>query len=288
MNMDRYYTPETRAEALQILKKADGDARIVAGATDLYLDIERNRKQAKILVDICHIRDLRKIEVQDDKLFIGATVTHYELETNPIIRKDFTALALGAAAIGSPQIRYIGTIGGNIINAQPAADTAIPLFAFDAQALVLREDGKEEILPIAELYEGPGKSSVDSSKELLVGFYLPLHRYTKSAYGREAKRKALALPILNAAVAIKIGDGGIIEKIGVAAGPVAETPLRLTCVENLLKGEKPTDLLLAKVGELVGEAVNPRDSLLRGFSDYRRDLSKTMISRLIAECLKHG
>ena len=278
--MERYLNPVTIPEALELLCQHQGKARIVAGATDLFLDIEHGKRAPDCLVDIRRIPELREIREEEHRIYIGAAVTHSELEHHPLILQHYTALAQGAAVVGGPQIRNIGTIGGNVVNAQPAADTAVPLFSFDAEAVMVQSNGEEVLCPIAELYAGPGKSTLDSTACLLKGFYLPKSRYTVSGFAREAKRKALALPMLNAAIALRLEDG-IIADAALTAGPVSTLPLRLTEAEQHLIGKKPDAVLFAEAGALAEAAAAPRDSLLRGSGAYRKELLSVMISRLL-------
>ncbi len=278
-----YFKPATLDEARQALARHPGEATIVAGATDVYLDLKHGRKTAAYLVDVRGIPELRGIYEERDKLFIGAATTHAELAAHPAVRKHFAALAAGASAVGSPQIRQVGTVGGNIINAQPAADTAVPLFSFKAEAVFFDEKGNEHVRPIRELYSGPGISSLDSSKCILRGFYLPRGYFTASAFSRFAKRNALSLPILNLALAIRL-QGDLVEDACLTAGPVARTPLRMTAAENALKGQRPDEALFATAAEAAAEEADPRDSLLRGSKAYRKDLLQTLVARILRDC----
>ena len=207
--MAEYYSPRTIGEALQLLAEHRGEARVIAGGTDLYLDMARGKRRPVCLVDIRGIAPLRALYEEGGQVFIGAAVTHAELSENPLIREKFPALAKGASVVGGPQIRNIGTIGGNVVNGQPAADTAIPLLALDATAVVAELDGTEKRLPFSALHLGPGRSAIDGSRQLLKGFWLPSGAFPVSDFSRVARRKALALPVLNAAVALKIVGGAV-------------------------------------------------------------------------------
>ena len=279
MSVNAYFRPTTIAEALDLLNQYKGNARLVAGATDLFLDIEKKKKAPEALVDVRTIKELHEVKEEDGRLFIGAAVTHTELENNSLVNKHFKALALGASVVGGPAIRNVGTIGGNVINAQPAADTAVPLFAFDAVCVVCDADGEKEV-PIAELYAGPGKSNLDASKQLLKGFYLKTGEYNVSGFARQAKRKALALPMLNMAAALKIRCGKI-TKASLSAGPVSTTPLRLTEAEAYLVGKAPSKEVFAEAGRLAEEQASPRDSMLRGSAEFRKELLGIMMAELL-------
>lgn len=281
MSVNSYIRPAAIPEALEALRAGQGRARLVAGATDLFLDMEHGKKGPEQLVDIRFIPELRQIQEEDGAVFIGAAVTHGELEKDPLIRQYFPALAQGAATVGGPQIRSIGTIGGNVVNAQPAADTAVPLFVFDAEALTVDVDGTERMVPIRSLYEGPGRSALDSTRCLLKGFRLPTGIYPVSGFIRESKRKALSLPTLNAAAALRLEDG-VIAAAALAAGPVALTPLRLTDAEALLFGKAPSPELFHAAGAAARAQAHPRDSLLRGGGEFRRELLAALLEKLLA------
>lgn len=278
-----YFKPKTLSEARQALTRHPGETMVVAGATDVYLDLKHRRKTAAYLVDVRGIPELNGVHEEGDKLFIGASTTHAELAAHPSIRRHFAALAAGASAVGSPQIRQVGTIGGNVVNAQPAADTAVPLFSFRAEAVFFDEKGDEHIRPIQDLYVGPGISNLDSGKCILKGFYLPCGYFTTSAFNRFAKRNALSLPILNLALAIRLQDG-LIEDACLTAGPVARIPLRMLVTENLLKGQRPNEALFAAAADAAAKEADPRDSLLRGSKTYRKDLLQTLVTRTLRDC----
>ena len=280
--MTNFYSPVSIEETLQLLAAENGRARIIAGGTDLYLDLSHGKKQAESLVDVRRIPQLREIYEKDGAVFIGAGVTHTELAESKTIREKFAALAKGASVVGGPQIRNIGTIGGNIVNGQPAADTAIRLLALDAQAVVIGLDGSESIRPMDTLYLGPGRSAIDSTRELLKGFLLPDDRYSFSDFDRVAKRNALALPILNTAIALHI-DNGVVQACRIAAGPIGPAPTRLVEAEHVLIGQALTSELCQKAGQAAEKEASPRNSLLRGSSHFRKELLGVMISRLLTQ-----
>ena len=147
MNWIAYEKPETLSEALTLLEKAGGKGRLIAGGTDLVLQLQRGAYHADRLVDITGIPGLSKIEETDGWIRIGASVTHAEVAKHPLIRQEAKALSEGCGQMGSPQIRNSATLVGNIVSAQPAADGAIPLMALDAEIKVVSQ-GSERWLPL--------------------------------------------------------------------------------------------------------------------------------------------
>jgi len=278
-----YEKPKSLEEAQSSLTIHCGEALIVAGATDVFLDIKKGRKSPQWLVDIRGIPELRTIRKANDSLFIGAAATHREIACHPLIQRLFPALAQGALAVGAPQIRHVGTVGGNVINAQPAADTAIPLFSYAAKAEYLDESGQRVVKPIDDLYIRPGVSALDSGRCILIGFHLPCEWVTSSIYLRFAKRKALALPIVNLAVALRIIDG-VITDAKLTAGPMAGIPLRLRSAEAALIGNQPGPELYAAAAAAASREAQPRDSVLRGSASYRQELLSSLMIRGLQQC----
>jgi len=156
--------PNTIDEALDVMEENEGKAIIIAGGTDLNLEIRGRKFDFEILVDLENIRDLRLVREEDERIMIGSTVTFTEMEANEIIKRNASALVQASAQVGSPQIRNRGTIGGNIVSAQPAADGALALFALDAVLTIAARSGIRK-LPITKAYLGIGKSMIDPSQQ---------------------------------------------------------------------------------------------------------------------------
>ena len=280
-NLKEYLYPRTVDESLQMLASYHGQARIIAGGTDLVRDLQHAEHNAECLVDITRIPALCRIEKADDSIFIGAATTHTEIARSPIIREYAAVLAEAAAEVGSPQVRNVGTVGGNVVNAQPAADTALALLALDAEAEVSGPDGTHW-LPMAELYAGPGLSRVDPETELLCGFRIRvLEGRFGSAYRRLNKRKTIALPSLCVAAVVHL-HGDAFGMAAIAVGPVATRPWRASAAEYWLRGTPANDTSIAHAAEMVRRTAQPRDSILRGSSAYR----KAMVSVLVTDTLQ--
>ncbi|MBE3582401.1 MAG: FAD binding domain-containing protein, partial [Thermoanaerobacteraceae bacterium] len=154
MMWEDYYRPKTLKEALDILAAHNGEARIIAGGTDLVLDLKNKSKRARYLVDIRGLEGMDVIEKKEGRIYLGAGVTHSQVANSLLIREKATALAEAAAQVGSLQIRNVGTVVGNVVNAQPAADTAVALVALEAEAEILHIDGRRELVKVEDLYAG--------------------------------------------------------------------------------------------------------------------------------------
>ena len=159
-----YYVPQTVEEAAGLLEKHAGKARIMAGGTDLVLDIKDGKHCPEYLVDITKIKELKQIEAREQTILIGAGVTHNQAAASALVQGGAACLAQASSMVGSHQIRNSSTLAGNVVNAQPAADSAVALVALGARARILT--GREEALvPVEELYAGFGKSHAAAAAE---------------------------------------------------------------------------------------------------------------------------
>jgi CO/xanthine dehydrogenase FAD-binding subunit len=278
-----YLYPTTIDEALHMLNARPGKARVIAGGTDLMRDFQRGEHHADCLVDITRIPALRRITEAHGIVTIGAATIHAEVARSPLIHQVAAVLAEAAAEVGSPEVRNSGTIGGNVVNAQPAADTALALLALDAEAEVVGVDGAHW-LPLAELYVGPGVSRVDPSTELVSGFrFHALQVHAGSAYRRLNKHKTIALPSLCVAAVVHL-NGDAFDVTAIAVGPVAARPWRASAAEYWLRGTPANETSIAHAADIARRAARPRDSLLRGSQSYR----KAMVAALVQDTLQRA
>lgn len=285
---EAYLLPSTIEECLAILSRYQGEARVMAGGTDFMLGLKEKNLQVKAIVDITMIPELQVLEFTTDALVIGAGVTHAQVSLYPQIRKCLPVLAGACASVGSPQIRNIATLAGNIVSAQPAADAAISLVALGAQAEVSSPRGNRAEL-VENLYAGVGKSKIDSTSELLTRIFVPMPgSQGGTAFTRFAAREALALPIVNTAAYVET-DGGRIIRARIAIGPVATHPFRPFQAEQTLVGMKMDNYKgLEEVAHTASNEANPRDSLLRGSCEYRRALVKDLVLRTLLAAIKNA
>ena len=281
MKIAQHLFPRTTEECLEILARYEGKARIVAGGTDLFLWLKEGKASAEVLVDVSRMEGIRGFEESPDSLALGPGLTHAEVASNPVVRALFPALSDGCLNVGSPQIRNIGTLGGNIVSAQPAADSVVPLVAVDAQCEIAGPSGSR-IEPLEGLFLGVGKSKVDPTREVITKIILMKPRAkSANAYSRIAPREAMALPVINAAVQITVEDDRI-SGARIVTAPVAVTPFRAKKAEEFLIGKKPQNKGdLRKAAELAEREAKPRDSLVRGSGGYR----KALVGELVEQAL---
>lgn len=279
---EEYCSPSSVKEALKILYKYDGQARVIAGGTDLVLELKKKTRDVKCLVDITDIEELKKILREVNTIKIGAGVTHSEVASSKLINQYAIVLAEAASAVGSPLIRNLGTIVGNVVNAQPAADTAVALFALEAKAEISTYKGNN-LVPIEKLYKGIGSSEVDSTSEIVttIQFKKPVSN-TGSAFARLSQRKALALPVLNVAAVVTIKDNHY-DDARIVIGPVANMPFRSRKAELQLKGAPINLESIKKAAEIAAYEAQPRDSALRGSAKYRQEMVKVLVKRALEQ-----
>jgi len=277
-----YLFPGSAEEALQMLAERRGRARIIAGGTDLVLQSQQGKIQATTLVDITRIPGLDFIEEREGYIYLGAQVTHAQIAASPLIRAKGDVLAMACGSVGGPQIRNMGTLVGNVVNALPAADGAVALFALDAETEVASLSARRW-LPIAEVYQNVGVCVVDPSAEMITALRFPaLQPRHKGAFQRLAPRRSLALPILNTAVVVGVQEGRFTEA-RIAIGPVAPTPFRAKEAEDVLIGQCVGGAVIKRAAELAAAAAQPRDSVLRGSKEYRKALVEVLVRRALAE-----
>lgn len=274
--------PNTMEEAVFALSEKNGQAVVIAGGTDLVPQYKKDQIDASCIVDVTRIPGMRQIELDGDRLVLGGAVTHALAAESSIVRNSAVALSQACLSVGSPQIRNVGTIAGNIVNAQPAADAVIALVALDATVNIVSDAGRKS-LPILELYEGVGKSKVDHRAEIVES--ITFNRLLQSngetsEFIRLSPRQALALPIVNLAVALGISEGRF-TWIRVGVGPVSSVPFRPYNLEGQLADAPATDSVITEFSEEIGRIVSPRDSAIRGSSVYRKAMVAVLARRAI-------
>jgi carbon-monoxide dehydrogenase medium subunit len=279
-----YLFPKTVEEALAMLEGQLGQARIIAGGTDLVLQAQQGKCPSTVMVDITRIPKLDFLEERDGTIWIGPQVTHAQAAASPLVRERAGVLAAGCGSVGGPQIRHVATLVGNVVNAMPAADGAVALFALDAEVEAAETAGRR-IIPIAELYAGVGVCTLDPCAQIVTGIRF---RLLPAGWGwsfkRLAQRRALILPMLNTAVVVQVAEGRF-QKVRIAVGPVAATPMRAGDAEMALRGQPINTAVIAEAARLAMEAAHPRDSAVRGSGEYRRAMVEVLVRRGLEEAV---
>jgi CO/xanthine dehydrogenase FAD-binding subunit len=288
---DQYLYATSVTNALELLCAHSGSARLIAGGTDLMLQSQRGTCPSTVMVDVTRIPGLGLIEEKDGWIIIGPQVTFAQAVASPLLRRMAPVLGMACSHVGGPQIRNSGTLVGNVVNAQPAADGAVALFAMDAELEVADLEGRYW-MPISGAYRGVGDCSIDACCRMVTGIrFRPLSNSCGSGFQRLAPRKALTLPSLVVAVAVE-ADGSRIQSARIAVGPIAPTPFRAAEAESYLVGKQPTMDGAAEAGELAARRANPRNSPIRGSREYRTAMVPVLVKRALmqafATCTEGG
>ena len=273
-----YINATSIAEVLKILAEQREHARIVAGATDLILELERGvRKGIDTLVDVTRIPDLDRITLDEDEVIhLGPLVTHNHCAASRLIRERAYPLARAAWEVGAPQIRNRGTIAGNLITASPANDTITPLVAFGASVTLASTRGERKV-PLTDFYTGV-RRNVMQPDEMLVDISFPaMTRDQRGTFIKLALRRAQAISLVNVALVLTLKRAGV-QSASITLGSVAPTIIHAPEAEEYLKGKKLSDDVIARAAELTMNASRPIDDV-RGSASYRRETVRVITSR---------
>jgi len=277
-----YFAPQKIEEALEILSREGKEIKVIAGGTDLLVQYYDRLYEVNGWLDLRNVKELKEIKIYENKIEIGAMVTHTQLEKSEDIKKYFPILSQAAADIGSPQIRNRGTIGGNIVNASPAGDLLPPLIAYKAKfKLLFSKD--ESIIPAEEFFIGP-KETILKPEQLLAQIVLPLpNKRTYSSWIKIGKRKAVIIATITIALVVEVDeDNKIIKDVRTCLGSVAPTPIEIKEIRAKMIGKKFNQLNFDQLGQLVEDKISPIDDI-RGTKEYRRDVAKKIIINALEE-----
>lgn len=276
-----FFVPQMLPEALSLLA-ADGSAITpVSGGTNLIADLRSGRSRASTLLDVSRLVELRGIQRDDGHLVIGANSTIAELLTDPLIAQYAPALMQAAAVFANPLVRNRATVGGNLSDASPAADTAPPLLAMDAEVELVSRGGTR-FVPLTAFLVGVRKT-LRKPQELLASIRCPIPRTNSfSAFAKLGLRKADAVAVVSVAVIVEADRRGRCRQAHIALGAVAPRPLRALTVEEYLKGKLLTAPNIAEAAHLAAEASSPIDDI-RGSEAYRRRMIDVIVRRLLTK-----
>jgi len=276
-----YETPASIDETLALLARYDGRARLIAGGTDLIIELQEGTHDVECLVDVSRIPGLDRIEQHGDWIQLGPNVTFRQIKESALLHDWARVLAEAAATVGALQIQTMATLAGNVANAMPAADGSVALVALDAEAEIADCHGRQW-RPVTGLFAGPGKSAIDPARQMIAGFrFRALGRGQGSAWERIGRRRALVLPILNCGVSLAL-DGERLAWARIGLGPVEPVPFRARQAEAFLAGRQAGEETYAQAAEVAASECHPRSSVLRASKEYRIDVLKVMVRQGLA------
>ena len=276
-----YVAAKDSVHAVALLAEHGAAAKILAGGTDLLVELKHTSQPADVVVDISRAEDLKRIAITGEGLSIGALVTHTEIMQSPLIQDLFPALVEAAYTVGAVQTRNLGTLGGNLITCVPSMDSGPTLVALEARVTVAGPAGHRQ-MPLPDLFAGPRKTTLKPN-ELLTEILIPKVNLGKpTAFLKLGLRKGQALALVNVAASLWVDwDKNIFVKPRISLGAVAPTVIRAPKAEAFLEGREITPEAMAEAGHIaVGEAKPISD--YRASAEYRRDLIAVLTKRALA------
>jgi carbon-monoxide dehydrogenase medium subunit len=275
-----YHAPKSLAEAVAVLEREGRGGRVIAGGTDLLVQAKERGVVPTYVVSLKGVTELADLSFDPAHgLNIGARVALRDVASHPDVRNHYAALATGASLVGSLQIQNRGTVGGNVCNASPSADTAPPLIAAGAVAKIHGADGLREVA-IEDFFVGPGRTTLADS-EVLVSIHLPPPApRSGSAYARHTPRQEMDIAIVGVAASVSLDRDGLIADLRIALGAVGPTPFRAKQAEASGVGHRLDDELASSIARIAGSEARPISDQ-RGSADYRRRLVEVLTRRTI-------
>lgn len=280
-----YIAPKSVKEVCSYLQQYEGKAKVLAGGTDLLINMKHRTILPRYLVGLKNLQELDKItKSEGNDLRIGPLVSHQFIADSRIVKDKFGALAFACSKIGTPQIRSMGTIGGNLCNASPSADSVPPLIALGASLRLFSLEG-ERVVPLEDFFTGPGKT-VLSSGEILCEIQVPCPKpRTGVVYEKLPARTAVDIAAVGVAVLITLDlKSQNCSETKIVLGAVSPTPMRARKAEEILRGKKIEDNLIKKAAQLASEEAHPISDV-RSTANYRIEMVKVLTEKAISEAL---
>lgn len=283
-----YELPNSVEEALAILARYDGQAQLIAGGTDLIIELQEGKNSVECLVDVTRIPGLDSIEERDGDVVLGANVTFRQIKESPLLHEKARVLAEAAGTVGALQIQTVATLVGNLVSALPAADGSVALRALDAEVEIAGQGGRAW-RPVADLFLAPGQSAVDPRREMITAVrFAALGPRQGSAWERLGRRRALVLPILNCGASLALEGDDRIAWARLSLGPVAPVPYRACQAEAFLAGKPAGEEAFARAAEIAAGECQPRTSVLRASREYRLEVLPVLVRRGLARAAEQA
>jgi carbon-monoxide dehydrogenase medium subunit len=276
-----YLAPKTMDEAISLHESYGDRAKYIAGGTDVLVKIKEGKLAPDYLISLKNIINQERpyLNHETGELFIGAFITHRSIEKSSVIQLNYPILHDAVKNIGSVQIRNVATIGGNLVNAVPSADGAIPLIALDGKAHIYGTKGHRSV-DLRRFFLGPGQCDLERGEILLEIVIPPPLPRSSGAYMKHGRREAMELPMLGVGVVLGLEENmTTCARARICLGVAAPTPLRCLEAEKYLVGKAIDENSLAEAGRIAGEESRVRDSI-RGLAWYRREMVGVLVKRM--------
>lgn len=284
MALEDVYKGKNVDEIIELLDRYGKDAKIIAGGTDIVIDLRNNRIDPKVLIDISSIEELKGIKDKGEYIEIGAGVSFTQVVENPLFERNLYGLNKACHMVGSPQIRNKGTLGGNIANGSPAADSIPPLICLNSTLILKSVRGRREI-SIEDYYKDENEKIRPDELLVSIGFKKPKENQVLS-FAKLGLRKALAISRLSIAILVELDEEGKIINIEVASGSLGKYPMRELELEQFLLGKKLEDSTVDE-GVLVLQRAMEKRLAGRSTFPYKRVAVDRMFREALEEAMKY-
>lgn len=274
-----YYTPTNVDDALRLLAEHGPRARLIAGGTDLIVELDRGTRQADVLIDVTRIGGLNRVSVDDGRVHVGPAVTHNRAVDSATLVERGYPLALACWQVGTPQLRNRGTIAGNLVTASPANDTIAALWALDARLTLSSVEG-ERTLSFDDFYQGVRETALNPDEMVTDVSFPALESNQRGTFAKQALRRVHAISVVNAAAVLSF-DEDVVVGARIALGSVAPTVIRARESESALVGRRLTEESIDKAAQLAARATSCIDDIRAG-ADYRQEVITVLVRRALA------
>ena len=283
MENTEYLKPKDLKELLKIMEKYKNRVTVIAGGTNLIPQMRNGEKSPELLVDLSDMKDLSYIKEENGSISIGAATTIAEVASNDIISSCSPILSSAARQLGNPLTRNRATIGGNLVNASPCADTAPPLLALEASIHIVSPERKERTVPLHKFFHGYKFTDLGEGEVITHITFVKPNDSTKGSHTKIGLRNASSICVTSVAVMIEMA-GKVCKKARIALGSVAPIPIRAYRVEKLLEGQEIDSKLLDECSFVVKEDISPISDI-RGSAEYRTYVTSVILKRNIQKAL---
>jgi CO/xanthine dehydrogenase FAD-binding subunit len=284
MTLENYFAPKSVKEAISLLSEYGQKARVISGGTDLLAQMKHREVLPQCVISIGNIAELSYIKYDESKgLTVGVLTSVVDIANSPVVKSKFGILAQAAGLLGTPSIRNQATLGGNLCNAAPSADTAPPLLALEAMAKIAGPGG-EKMVPLETFFAGPGQTILVQGQLLTEIQIANLPPHSGGFYLKQTRRHGADLAMVGVA-ALVVMDGQILKDVRIALGAVAPTPIRARKAEAILRGYSVDGKRLEEAGQAASQEAKPIDDV-RSSAEYRKTLVAVLTRRAVTQAIQ--